>query len=46
MDTEEIMQISLEMAGFDETPPDSAIYVPGKKNLISQTTIRLIRFKI
>ncbi len=30
LDTEEIMQIALEMAGFDEVPPDSAIYVPGK----------------
>jgi len=30
MNTDEIMQIALEMAGFEEVPPDSAIYVSGK----------------
>ena len=30
MDTDEIMQIALEMAGFDETPSDSMVYVPGR----------------
>lgn len=30
MDTEEIMQIALEMANFEEQPPDSEIYVPGR----------------
>jgi putative NIF3 family GTP cyclohydrolase 1 type 2 len=31
VDTEEIMQISLELAGLKEVPEDSAIYVQGKK---------------
>jgi len=30
MNTDEIMQIALEMAGFDEIPQDSRIYVPGR----------------
>ncbi len=29
LDTDEIMQIALELAGFEEIPSDSAIYVPG-----------------
>jgi hypothetical protein len=29
MNTQEMMELALEMAGFDETPEDSAIYVPG-----------------
>lgn len=30
MDTSEIMQLALEMAGFKTIPPDSGIWVPGK----------------
>lgn len=30
MDTEDIMQIALNMAGFDQVPADSEIYVPGR----------------
>jgi len=30
MTTEEIMQLALDMVGFDQVPPDSAIYVHGR----------------
>jgi putative NIF3 family GTP cyclohydrolase 1 type 2 len=30
LSTEEIMQLALEMAGFDEVPADSAVYHPGE----------------
>lgn len=29
MDTQQLMQVALDLAGFDEVPADSAIYVPG-----------------
>lgn len=30
MSTQQMMELALEMAGFDETPEDSTIYVPGE----------------
>lgn len=31
MDTAEIMQLALDMSGFRSVPPDSGVWVPGKK---------------
>jgi len=37
MDTEEIMELSLKLAGLKEVPEDSAIYVSGDNRLTAES---------